>query len=232
MRTATVVGAGVFGSWTAWALERRGWRVSLVEAHGPANSRASSGGETRISRSGYGGLGIYARWARESLGDWLDLELRSGETLSQLTSIGPWSPTVKEHWVEHYVNLSAFAGEPEVRLAFIVKNRNGNNLYIDNIQFYSSLQPTPSTIQGEFAVYPNPTIPGQEINMTFNLPDLAEQVQVEVIDARGKIVASREYKDILNQSYEIDLANYSSGLYIFRVTTPTQVYFSKLVYQR
>jgi sarcosine oxidase len=81
MRTATVVGAGVFGSWTAWALERRGWRVSVVDAHGPANSRASSGGETRISRSGYGGIAIYARWARESLGDWLDLELRSGETL-------------------------------------------------------------------------------------------------------------------------------------------------------
>lgn len=81
MRTATVVGAGVFGSWTAWALERRGWKVSLVDAHGPANSRASSGGETRITRSGYGGLAIYARWARESLGDWLDLELRSGETL-------------------------------------------------------------------------------------------------------------------------------------------------------
>lgn len=81
MRTATVVGAGVFGSWTAWALERRGWKVSLVDAHGPANARASSGGETRISRCGYGGQAIYARWARESLGDWLGLELRSGEAL-------------------------------------------------------------------------------------------------------------------------------------------------------
>jgi sarcosine oxidase len=81
MRTATVIGAGVFGSWTAWALERRGWRVSLLDAHGPANSRASSGGETRISRSGYGGLSVYARWARDSMSDWLGLELRSGETL-------------------------------------------------------------------------------------------------------------------------------------------------------
>ena len=98
MRTATVVGAGVFGSWTAWALERRGWRVSLVEAHGPANSRASSGGETRISRSGYGGLATYARWARESLGDWLDLELRSGETL--FTRTGALFLARDSRWLE------------------------------------------------------------------------------------------------------------------------------------
>jgi sarcosine oxidase len=81
MRTATVVGAGVFGSWTSRELERRGWRVSLLDAHGPANARSSSGGETRISRSGYGDLSVYARWARDSLSDWLSLELRSGETL-------------------------------------------------------------------------------------------------------------------------------------------------------
>jgi sarcosine oxidase len=81
MRTATIIGAGVFGSWTAWALQNRGWRVSLLDAHGPANARASSGGETRITRAGYGGLSVYARWARESLTDWLTLELRSGETL-------------------------------------------------------------------------------------------------------------------------------------------------------
>lgn len=81
MRTATVIGAGVFGTWTAWALERRGWKVSLVDAYGPANSRASSGGETRISRCGYGGVAVYAQWARDSLSDWLALEVRSGETL-------------------------------------------------------------------------------------------------------------------------------------------------------
>lgn len=85
MRTATVIGAGVFGSWTAWALQSRGWKVSLLDAHGPANSRASSGGETRITRSGYGGVSVYARWARESLSEWLALELRTGEVLFERT---------------------------------------------------------------------------------------------------------------------------------------------------
>ncbi len=65
-----VVGAGVFGAWTAWHLARRGKRVVLVEAYGPAHSRASSGGETRIIRMGYGADELYTRWAQRSLVQW------------------------------------------------------------------------------------------------------------------------------------------------------------------
>lgn len=81
MRSATVIGAGVFGAWIAHALNVRGWTVTLVEQHGPGNSRASSGGETRIIRSSYGALSLYSRWAHESLPDWLTLERRVGSTL-------------------------------------------------------------------------------------------------------------------------------------------------------
>src|SRR5688500_3832319 len=78
---ATVIGAGVFGAWIAQALHARGWTVTLVDQYGPGNSRASSGGETRINRSGYGALSVYSRWARDSRPAWLDLERRSGERL-------------------------------------------------------------------------------------------------------------------------------------------------------
>ncbi|HVH58059.1 MAG TPA: FAD-dependent oxidoreductase, partial [Vicinamibacterales bacterium] len=61
MNRATVVGAGAFGAWIAHALIHRGWQVTLVEQYGPANSRASSGGETRIIRSGYGSIALYSR---------------------------------------------------------------------------------------------------------------------------------------------------------------------------
>ena len=81
MPSAHVIGAGVFGAWTAHALNRRGWKVRLTDQHGPANARASSGGETRIIRSGYGPLAIYAAWARDSLPEWLALERRCGERL-------------------------------------------------------------------------------------------------------------------------------------------------------
>lgn len=65
-----VIGAGVFGAWTAWHLARRGRRVLLVDAYGPGNSRASSGGETRIIRMGYGADELYTRWSQRSLAQW------------------------------------------------------------------------------------------------------------------------------------------------------------------
>jgi sarcosine oxidase len=65
-----VIGAGVFGAWTAWHLARRSLRVLLVDAYGPGNSRASSGGESRIIRMGYGPDEIYTRWSQRSLRQW------------------------------------------------------------------------------------------------------------------------------------------------------------------
>ena len=47
MDPIVVVGAGCFGAWTAHHLARAGRDVTLLDAHGPANSRASSGGHTR-----------------------------------------------------------------------------------------------------------------------------------------------------------------------------------------
>ena len=65
-----VIGAGVFGAWTAYELQRAGRKVQLIDAYGPANSRASSGGESRIIRIGYGADEIYSRWSVRSLERW------------------------------------------------------------------------------------------------------------------------------------------------------------------
>jgi len=68
-----VIGAGVFGSWTALRLAQGGKRIVLLDQYGPANSRASSGGESRIIRAGYGTDELYARWAERSLSLWKQL---------------------------------------------------------------------------------------------------------------------------------------------------------------
>ncbi|HZE70400.1 MAG TPA: FAD-dependent oxidoreductase [Pyrinomonadaceae bacterium] len=67
-----VIGAGVFGAWTAYHFQRAGAKVALLDRHGPANSRASSGGESRIIRMGYGPDDLYTRSAQASLRLWLD----------------------------------------------------------------------------------------------------------------------------------------------------------------
>jgi glycine/D-amino acid oxidase-like deaminating enzyme len=73
-----VIGAGVFGAWTAWHLRREGQRVLLVDAWAPANARAASGGESRMTRGAYGADEIYSRMAWDSLEEWRWLSARSG----------------------------------------------------------------------------------------------------------------------------------------------------------
>jgi len=69
-----VVGAGAFGGWTALALLRAGQRVTLVDAWGAGNSRASSGGETRVIRAVYNGVPLYSQMAARAFTLWREAE--------------------------------------------------------------------------------------------------------------------------------------------------------------
>ena len=82
-----VIGAGVFGAWTAYQLERSGKRVILIDAYGSGNSRSSSGDESRIIRMGYGADEIYTRSALRSLQLWQELFTRVDQPLFHQTGV-------------------------------------------------------------------------------------------------------------------------------------------------
>jgi glycine/D-amino acid oxidase-like deaminating enzyme len=69
-----VVGAGAFGGWTALALLRAGMRVTLVDAWGAGNARASSGGETRVIRGVYNGVALYSEMVARAFVLWREAE--------------------------------------------------------------------------------------------------------------------------------------------------------------
>lgn len=78
-----VVGAGVFGMFTAHYLREMGVDVHVVDQHGPGNSRASSGGETRGVRTSYGDRrhGIHwTRWAASAIERWKEWDERYSGT--------------------------------------------------------------------------------------------------------------------------------------------------------
>jgi glycine/D-amino acid oxidase-like deaminating enzyme len=76
-----VVGAGPFGGWAALHLREMGHEVTLLDAYGPGNGRAASGGETRQIRAGYGAEEVYSRWAVSALEKWREREREFGESL-------------------------------------------------------------------------------------------------------------------------------------------------------
>lgn len=78
-RHVVVVGAGAFGGWTALALLRSGIRVTLIDAWGAGNARASSGGETRVIRAVYGGVTTYTRMVMRALELWRAAERDWGQ---------------------------------------------------------------------------------------------------------------------------------------------------------
>src|ERR1700704_2961202 len=82
-----IVGAGVFGAWTAHFLRRSGASVILLDSYGPANSRASSGGESRVIRMGYGPDELYTRWAMRSLPIWREFASRAGQQIFHQTGV-------------------------------------------------------------------------------------------------------------------------------------------------
>tara|TARA_B100000902_G_scaffold66518_1_gene72916 strand:- start:9 stop:1076 length:1068 start_codon:yes stop_codon:yes gene_type:complete len=65
-----VVGAGAFGGWTAYNLLKKGYSVTLLDVFGPGNSRASSGGDSRVIRGIYGEDKIYVDLVARSFKLW------------------------------------------------------------------------------------------------------------------------------------------------------------------
>ena len=82
-----VIGAGAFGAWSAYWLRKAGLHVILLDAYGAANSRASSGGESRIIRAAYGEDDFYSRWALRSLPQWKELAARCGQEIFHETGV-------------------------------------------------------------------------------------------------------------------------------------------------
>jgi sarcosine oxidase len=84
-RRCIVVGAGLLGLSSAWALSRRGWDVVVLEAaRAPGHERSGSKGDARIFRLGYPEP-HYAEMAVLARERWRDLEGATGLALLHVT---------------------------------------------------------------------------------------------------------------------------------------------------
>jgi sarcosine oxidase len=90
-----VIGAGVMGLATGWALKRRGLEPVVYEQFRVGHDRGSSHGRSRIFRLAYAEP-EYVRLAQEALGLWRELEAEGGETLLELYGLVEVVRTLEE----------------------------------------------------------------------------------------------------------------------------------------
>jgi|GEM_PF-113364 len=149
----------------------------------------------------------------------------SGSLAKGRTSESAWQPSTASDWtIDNSVSLAALAGVSEARIAFVFRSGQGNNLYIDNVEFF--LSDNPISITSAMEIYP--TVPVNEpLNVTFDLPG-KENVRIDLIDNLGRVLNTYHFDNVLNQTYTFDLS-YGSGLYYLRATTGTNVYLGRFI---
>ena len=150
-------------------------------------------------------------------------------SLARENSEVEWTPSEPGDWTQTYINLNALAGEKNVRIAFVLTNPISNNLYIDNLEFFVSDNPSPTVISSSlYSLYMNETEIGKNFNITFNL-DNRQAVTCELVDMMGRQIATREFSDVLNQTFNFDCENISTGIYLVRLRIDNSYYVSRIL---
>jgi hypothetical protein len=155
----------------------------------------------------------------------------SSQELASGTSSQEWMPAGEGDWKTFTVGLSDYAGLPQVRLAFASVNGAGNNILLDDIEFYAN---DPDQVlpvdDNDLVVFPNPSDDGR-----FRLSVYLEQrqtVQVLVYETTGKLIVSRQFDNILNQTADLDLSGRPSGVYLVRLVGSDFVRSEKIAISR
>ena len=121
------------------------------------------------------------------------------------------------------VDLSQFAGESRVRIAFEVYNDFGNNIYLDNVSLSSScggITPRRPSLEGEgveISIFPNPAT--DQLSIEFQLKEGLNDLVIEMMDLTGRIVYKEKIGRAINLvKKDISLTTIPSGTYLLRVS--------------
>jgi len=136
-----------------------------------------------------------------------------GSQLAVTDSEDSWKPVLSSDWKNNFINLQNYVGQANVRIAFVAVNGNGNNLYLDNIDFFADNSPTQLKVESPYAVYGGT---GTPVKITFNLEE-RQTVGLQIYNSIGQLVVEENLPETINQTYTVDLSNRGVGVYIIRL---------------
>ncbi|HEX8061380.1 MAG TPA: choice-of-anchor J domain-containing protein, partial [Cyclobacteriaceae bacterium] len=151
---------------------------------------------------------------------------KAGLDLANQTVSAQWKPAIAKDWTTNYISINDFTGKDNIRIAFVAKNGNGNDIYLDNIEFFVTDDPNPPKSEQLISVYNSPTNP-YEFLVTFNLPD-KQDARLVVYNTLGQVLIDSQLPEALNQTYTVNLYGQSAGVYIARLQTSSMTSSSKL----
>ncbi len=146
--------------------------------------------------------------------DYMLYEL-SGDEMTDIISEEPWNPSGPSDWKQFSVDLQQLAGHPDVRIAFAAINSQGNNLYLDDIEFFTvKPEDVKKLDENDFMVFPNPA--RDQFSLTLYL-DKRENINVMIYNTTGALVYENMFRNALNQTYNFDMTGKSNGLYMVQI---------------
>lgn len=150
---------------------------------------------------------------------------KTGNDLTTTADENAWLPSLTADWKKYFINLDSYTSQSSFRMAFVVTNNHGNNLYLDNIEFFADDNNSPVAAVAPYSVYGGILSP---LTVTFNL-DTRQPVSLQVYNSVGQLIADNLLAETLNQTYTFDLGDRGKGIYIVRVQIGNQL-SSKKVY--
>ena len=162
---------------------------------------------------------------------WTPRYVKSGSTLSTngtsyVTS--QYTPTLASQWRHETVNFpSLYFGQPDVLVRIKGTSAQGNNVYVDNINFNMTTGIDEVENISEINIYPNPAISSTNIN--FNLTQ-SSSVSITVTNELGQELVKTELGNLSTgvQNYVLNTEKLSRGLYFVSIKTEKGTVTKKL----
>ena len=144
-----------------------------------------------------------------------ELYKKYGSDLSTTGKSGPgFIPQNRGEWRRDSVDLSSFAGQ-DVIIIFEAINRNGNDLFLDNISIYEGAS-DPMDLSEEnyrrYSLYPVPTV--NVININDSKPGV--HLNYSVTDLSGKMIFQGTFKP--GEERSLSVGKLKSGTYLLRIS--------------
>jgi PKD repeat protein len=113
------------------------------------------------------------------------------------------------------INLDAYAGKSNIRIAFESYNANGNQLYIDNVHVsqFVGIDETGPANDG-ISVYPNPS----ESGFVVSFSNSDKYTKLQVVDLFGEVIAKRKINTPTERVVININENLEAGIYFVRIS--------------